>query len=67
MGLLLGLPLAALPEPFGRYLPLGVSVFFGLGMVGLTVAKREDLIAAAQAAGLFRRQDGRGASRRRAA
>jgi uncharacterized protein YacL len=54
MALLLGLPLAALPEPFGRYLPIGVSVCFGLGMVGLTVAKREDLVAAAQAAGLVR-------------
>jgi uncharacterized protein YacL len=43
-----------LPEPFGRYLPIGVSICFGFGMVGLTVAKREDLVAAAQAAGLFR-------------
>jgi uncharacterized protein YacL len=57
MGLLLGLPLAVLPEPFGRYLPLGVSTCFGLGMVGLTVAKREDLVAAAHAAGLFRRSE----------
>ena len=54
IALLLGLPLAALPEPFGRYLPIGVSICFGLGMVGLTVAKREDLVAAAQAAGLLR-------------
>jgi uncharacterized protein YacL len=54
IALLLGLPLAALPEPFGRYMPLAVSICFGLGMVGLTVAKREDLVAAAQAAGLFR-------------
>jgi uncharacterized protein YacL len=58
IALLLGLPLAALPEPYGRYLPLGVSVCFGLGMVGLTVAKREDLIAAAQAAGLMKRTEG---------
>ena len=57
MGLLLGLPLMALPDPFGRYLPLGVSICLGLGMVGLTVAKREDLVAAAQAAGLMRRSD----------
>jgi uncharacterized protein YacL len=62
MGLLLGLPLAALPDPYGTYLPLGVSVCFGLGMIGLTVAKREDLVAAAQAAGLFRRQDAPGAA-----
>ncbi len=54
IALLLGLPLQALPEPYGRYLPLGVSICFGLGMVGLTVAKHEDLIAAAQAAGLMR-------------
>lgn len=57
IALLLGLPLAALPSPYGTYLPLGVSICFGLGMVGLTVAKREDLVAAAQAAGLVRRPD----------
>jgi uncharacterized protein YacL len=54
IALLLGLPLAALPDPYGTYLPIGVSIAFGLGMVGLTVAKREDLVAAAQAAGLLR-------------
>ena len=54
IALLLGLPLQALPDPFGRYLPIGVSICFGLGMLGLTVAKREDLVAAAQAAGLVR-------------
>jgi uncharacterized protein YacL len=58
IALLLGLPLAALPQPFGSYLPLGVSICFGLGMVGLTVAKHEDLIAAAQAAGLMRQSGG---------
>jgi uncharacterized protein YacL len=57
MGLLLGLPLSALPDPFGSYLPIGVSICLGLGMVGLTVAKREDLVAAAQAAGLVRHTD----------
>jgi uncharacterized protein YacL len=57
IALLLGLPLSVLPEPFGRYLPLGVSICLGLGMVGLTVAKREDLVAAAQAAGLMRRDE----------
>jgi uncharacterized protein YacL len=56
IALLLGLPLQALPEPYGRYLPLGVSIAFGLGMVGLTVAKREDLVAAAQATGIMRRE-----------
>jgi uncharacterized protein YacL len=57
IALLLGLPLSALPDPFGRYLPIGVSIFFGLGMVGLTVAKREDLVAAAQAAGFGRSEN----------
>ncbi len=55
MGLLLGLPLSGLPQPFGTWLPLGVSIFLGLGMLGLTVAKREDLIIAAEAVGLVRR------------
>jgi uncharacterized protein YacL len=32
-----------------------VSLFFGLGMVGLTVAKRDDLLVAAEAIGLVRR------------
>jgi uncharacterized protein YacL len=57
IALLLGLPLSVLPEPFGLYLPLGVSVAFGLGMLGLTVAKREDLVAAATAVGLMRPKD----------
>jgi len=55
MGLLLGLPLAAFPAPLGTWLPLGVSLFLGLGMLGLTVAKREDLIIAAEAIGIVRR------------
>lgn len=55
MGLLLGLPLSAIPAPWGTWLPLGVSLFLGLGMVGLTVAKRADLLAAAEASGLVRR------------
>ena len=57
IALLLGLPLQALPDPYGRYLPIGVSICFGLGMVGLTVAKREDLVAAAEASGLLRRDN----------
>ena len=56
MGLLLGLPLSQLDPPFGTWLPLGVSIFLGLGMVGLTVAKRRDLLLAAEAVGLIRRQ-----------
>jgi uncharacterized protein YacL len=56
MGLLLGLPLSQLDAPFGTWLPLGVSIFLGLGMVGLTVAKRRDLLLAAEAVGFIRRQ-----------
>ena len=63
IALLLGLPLADLPEPYNHYLPIGVSISFGLGMLGLTVAKREDLVAAAQAAGFVKR-DGPAASSR---
>ena len=57
MGLLLGLPLSAFEGPLGTWLPLGVSLFLGLGMLGLTVAKREDLLLAAEAIGLVRRPD----------
>ncbi len=55
MGLLLGLPLALFPAPLGTWLPIGVSLFLGLGMLGLTVAKRDDLLLAAEAIGLVRR------------
>jgi uncharacterized protein YacL len=55
MGVLLGFPLSRFPEPFGSILPLGVSLFLGLGMVGLTVAKRKDLVTAAEAVGIVRR------------
>ena len=55
LGLLLGLPLAQVPGGLGTWLPLGISLFMGLGMMGLTVAKRMDLIAAAEGAGLVRR------------
>jgi uncharacterized protein YacL len=57
MGLLLGVPLSAFPPPLGVYLPLGVSICLGLGMVGLTVAKRGDLLLAAEAIGLVRRPE----------
>jgi uncharacterized protein YacL len=57
MGLLLGLPLAILPPPFGWLMPLGTSVVLGLGMMGLTVAKRHDLAAALRGTGFF--HDGR--------
>lgn len=52
MGLLLGLPLANFPEPYSMLLPLGVSVVLGLGMMGLTVAKRDDLLKALREVGL---------------
>jgi uncharacterized protein YacL len=57
MGLLLGFPLSNFPEPWGQILPLAVSLSLGLGMVGLTVAKRKDLLIAAEALGVFRRPD----------
>ncbi|HLX34454.1 MAG TPA: TRAM domain-containing protein [Candidatus Limnocylindrales bacterium] len=56
LGLLLGLPLSAFGPPIGTYAPLGISVFLGLAMVGLTVAKRHDLIAAAEGLGLLKRR-----------
>jgi uncharacterized protein YacL len=55
LGLLLGLPVAALPAPIGTVAPLGISLFLGLAMVGLTVAKRHDLIQAAEQLGILRR------------
>jgi uncharacterized protein YacL len=61
MGLLLGLPLARLPAPWGTWLPLGISLFLGLGMLGLTVAKRADLLLAAEAVGILRRTPAEGA------
>jgi uncharacterized protein YacL len=54
LGLLVGLPLSKLPEPIGTVAPLGISIFLGLAMVGLTVAKRHDLISAAEGMGLIR-------------
>jgi uncharacterized protein YacL len=60
MGLLLGFPLANVEKPFGTWLPIGVSLFLGLGMLGLTVAKRRDLLGAAEAIGLIRKSDGDG-------
>ena len=54
MGLLLGFPLSGLDPPIGTWLPLGISIFMGLGMLGLTVAKRKDLLIAAEAVGFLR-------------
>ncbi len=58
MGLLLALPLSQLDPPLGTWLPLAVSVLMGLGMLGLTVAKRSDLVAAAEAIGVLGRGNG---------
>ncbi|MFO1538927.1 MAG: PIN/TRAM domain-containing protein [Chloroflexota bacterium] len=55
MGLLLGLPLANLPDPYGWVLPLGVSVVLGLGMMGLTIAKRHDLVRVLADGGILAR------------
>ncbi|HXI45422.1 MAG TPA: TRAM domain-containing protein [Candidatus Acidoferrales bacterium] len=55
LGLLLGLPVAALPEPIGSVAPIGISISLGLAMVGLTVAKRHDLLEAAGNLGIVRR------------
>ncbi len=62
LGLLVGLPLSNIDGPIGAVAPIGISIFFGLGMVGLTVAKRHDLITAAESMGLIRRplDDGEG-------
>jgi uncharacterized protein YacL len=64
MGLLLGSPLSALPAPWGTWAPIAVSIFLGLGMVGLTVAKREDLLVAAEAFGIVRRREDDSGQRR---
>jgi uncharacterized protein YacL len=53
IGLLLGLPLSTFPDPYGYLLPIGVSAVCGLGMLGLTVAKRHDLLEAIEALGLL--------------
>jgi uncharacterized protein YacL len=53
IGLLLGLPMANLPEPYRWILPLGTVIVTGLGMMGLTVAKRHDLAVTLRSAGLL--------------
>jgi uncharacterized protein YacL len=55
MGLLLGLPLSSLPSPYGEFMPLAVSAVLGLGMLGLTVVKRHDLLEAVEALGVLPR------------
>ena len=58
MGFLLGLPLTSLEMPMGILLPVGVSIVLALGMMGLTVAKRRDLLDAISELGLLRRREG---------
>jgi uncharacterized protein YacL len=54
IGLLLGLPMANLPDPYNWILPLGTVVVTGLGMMGLTVAKRTDLADGLRQAGILK-------------
>ena len=57
MGLLLRIPISNIDGPIGHWGPLIISILLGLGMLGLTVAKRRDLVIAAEAVGLFRKPD----------
>ena len=59
MGALLGLPLTSLERPLGILLPLGVSIVMALGMMGLTVAKRHDILEAMRDLGRRRGADDR--------
>lgn len=54
IGLLLGAPMTNLPDPYGWLLPIGTVLVTGLGMMGLTVAKRSDLEHGLRSAGLIR-------------
>jgi uncharacterized protein YacL len=57
IGLLLGLPMSNLPEPYKWVLPMGTVIVTGLGMMGLTVAKRNDLEDGLRSAGLLKTPD----------
>lgn len=52
IGVLLGLPMASLPDPFGAWLPFATTLICGLGMTGLTAAKRTDLARGLASLGL---------------
>ncbi|HEY8135086.1 MAG TPA: PIN domain-containing protein [Candidatus Limnocylindrales bacterium] len=54
IGALIGLPMANLPEPYRWVLPIGTVVVTGLGMMGLTVAKRHDLAEGLRSAGVLK-------------
>ncbi len=62
IGLLLGLPMTNLPEPYNWLLPIGTILVTGLGMMGLTVAKRADLADALRNAGLIKPPEPRSAA-----
>ncbi|HUR16425.1 MAG TPA: PIN domain-containing protein [Candidatus Limnocylindrales bacterium] len=57
IGILLSVPMSNLPDPYRWVLPLGTVVVTGLGMMGLTVAKRQDLVGAMRNAGFIRTPD----------
>jgi uncharacterized protein YacL len=54
IGALIGLPMTNLPEPYHWLMPIGTVAVTGLGMMGLTVAKRHDLVDALRSAGLVK-------------
>jgi uncharacterized protein YacL len=54
MGALIGLPMANLPEPYRWLLPIGTVAVTGLGMMGLTVAKRHDVAEGLRSAGVLK-------------
>ena len=54
IGALIGLPMANLPEPYRWLLPIGTVVVTGLGMMGLTVAKRQDLAEGLRSVGVLK-------------
>ncbi|HUP82819.1 MAG TPA: PIN domain-containing protein, partial [Candidatus Limnocylindria bacterium] len=54
IGALVGLPMANLPDPYRWLLPIGTVAVTGLGMMGLTVAKRHDLAEALRSAGVLK-------------
>ncbi|MEP7360974.1 MAG: PIN domain-containing protein [Chloroflexota bacterium] len=56
IGALIGLPMANLPDPYRWLLPIGTVAVTGLGMMGLTVAKRLDLADGLRSAGILKPQ-----------
>jgi uncharacterized protein YacL len=54
IGALIGLPMTNLSEPYHWVLPIGTVAVTGLGMMGLTVAKRHDLADAFHSVGLLK-------------